>query len=85
VRDQALSLACRRFGFEESHGRGFDRLPQEVLDAFAGALVGSLMVEDLKRALACATAGLLREAGAIIGVPGRVQSELEEFCRPAPG
>jgi hypothetical protein len=84
VRDQALALACTRFGLETSHGRGFDSLPREVLDHFTGALVGSLAVPDLRRALAVATAGLLREAGDIPAVANRVRTELEELCRPMP-
>jgi len=66
-----------------SNGRGFDRLPQDVLDPFVGALVGVLTVAELRRALAAATAGLLREAGAIAEVAGRVRTELENLCRPA--
>jgi hypothetical protein len=84
VRDQALTLACRRFGLAESYGRGFDNLPRGVLDALAGALVGNLTVDDLRRALASATTGLLREAIDIPEVATRVRSELEELCRTAP-
>jgi len=84
VRDQALALACRRLGLEVSHGRGFDSLPQEVLDPFTGALVGNLTVADLRRALAAATGGLLQEAGDIPEVARRVRAELAELCRPAP-
>lgn len=80
VRDQALSLACRQHGLEESHGRGFDRLPPAVLEPLTGALVGTLTVDELKRALASATAGLLRAAGDISdeGV-SKVRSALEEI------
>jgi len=80
ARDQALALACRRLGLEGSNGRGFDRLPQEALDPFVGALVGALTVAELRRALAVATAGLLREAGAILEVAGRVRTELKDLC-----
>ncbi len=80
ARDQALTLACLRLGLEVSHGRGFDRLPQEALDPFVGALVGALTVAELRRALAAATAGLLREAGAILEVAGRVRTELKDLC-----
>lgn len=65
TRDQAMSLACRRRGLEASNGRGFDSLPREVLDAFEGALVSKLTVDELRRALTSATAALLREAGDI--------------------
>lgn len=84
VRDQALSLACHRRGLEASHGRGFDSLPREVLDPLAGALVGALTVGDLRRALAAATAGLVREAGDLLDRARRVWAELDELCRPLP-
>ncbi|MBA2278570.1 MAG: hypothetical protein H0W06_12490 [Chloroflexia bacterium] len=84
ARDQALSLACRRVGLEMSHGRGFDSLPPAVRDRMAGALVRSLTVEELRRALAVTTAGLLREASDIPEVVSRLRPMLEELCRPAP-
>src|SRR6266487_653664 len=62
VRDYALSLACRRRGLPARYGRGFDDLPGDVLDSFAGALVRSLEQDELLRALALAVAGLLRES-----------------------
>lgn len=82
VRDQALALACRRRGLEASHGRGVDSLPQEVLAPFTDALVGSLTVAELSRALAVATDGLMSEAGDMPEVTRRVQAKLEEICRP---
>lgn len=63
VRDYALSLACLRRGLPARYGRGFDRLPQETLDGFAGAFVASLERDELLRALGCAVDGLLRESG----------------------
>jgi hypothetical protein len=66
LRDQALTLACLRRGLEASHGRGVDRLSQEVLDLAAGALVAGISVDELRRALAAAVALLLREAGDIL-------------------
>ncbi len=84
ARDQALSLACRRHGLEESHGRGFDRLPPDVRERFAGALVGSLAVDELRRALAVATTGLLEEADDTPEVVRRLRPMLAELCRLAP-
>jgi hypothetical protein len=83
LRDQALSLACGRLGLEVSHGRGFDSLPNEVLDPLEGALARWIAADELRRALAAATAGLLREAGDIPeqGL-GRALPELEELCQP---
>jgi hypothetical protein len=82
TRDQALTLACRRRGLDVHYGRGFDDLPSAVRDALAGSLVGELSVDELRRALAVATAGLLREAGDIPEVVGRVRSLVAEFCGP---
>ena len=62
VRDYALSLACLRRGLPAREGRGFDDLPADVRDAFAGALVRSLERDELLRSLGSAVAGLLREA-----------------------
>jgi hypothetical protein len=87
TRDYALTLACHRLGLDVSYGRGFDNLPSEVHDRFTGALVGELTEDALRRALAVATAGLLREAG---GIPAnelavtveRVRPMLDELCHP---
>ncbi|MGI8857651.1 MAG: nucleotidyltransferase domain-containing protein [Thermomicrobiales bacterium] len=84
VRDQALALACCRLGLEASNGREFDSLPSEVLDPFAGALARNVTASELRRALAVATTGLLREAGDTSELATRVRPELEELCRPAP-
>jgi len=62
VRDHALELACRRLGLPTSFGRGYDDLPADVLAGLDGARVRSLERDELLRALAAATEGLLREA-----------------------
>ena len=70
------------------YGRGYDALPPDVLDGYAGALAGKVTETELRRALAVATAGLLREAA---GIPStalgetveRVRPMLEEICHPA--
>jgi hypothetical protein len=79
VRDYALALACRRRGLEDSHGRGFDELPVEVLHAFSGAIVRSVAQEELLRALAAAIRGLLRESGDAQDVAARVEPQLREL------
>lgn len=84
ARDQALTLACHRRGFEVHYGRGFDRLPPDALDGLVGALVSNLTVDELRRALAVATAGLVREASDIPEVVRRVRPIVEELCHPAP-
>jgi hypothetical protein len=82
ARDVALTFACRRLGIEESYGRGFDSLPPAVRDALVDALVGSLTVDELRRALAVATAGLLREAGDLPENARQTRPILEELIRP---
>ncbi len=80
VRDQALALACRRRGFSVAHGRGFDDLPLEVLAPFDDALVRSLQPEELRRALASAVAGLLRESAEAENLAASVEAQLRELC-----
>jgi hypothetical protein len=80
ARDDALALACRRFGLEESYGRGFDQLPLDVRDPLLSGLVGTLTRGDLQRAAAAVLAALLREA-ADIPEAAWVQSIVEEFLQ----
>jgi hypothetical protein len=54
LRDHALELACLRRGLDAPHGRGFDRLPAEVLAQFEAALVCSADRNELLRALQAA-------------------------------
>ena len=82
VRDYALSLACRRRGLPARYGRGFDDLPGDVLDSFAGALVRSLEQDELLRALALAVAGLLRESEEAGDVAVKVAPRLRELAGP---
>lgn len=79
LRDNALSLACRRRGFPARYGRGFDDLPAEVRDAFRDALVGSLERDELLRALGRTIAGLLREAGEVQTLAAKVEPQLHEL------
>jgi predicted nucleotidyltransferase len=79
IRDNALSLACRRRGLPVHYGRGFDDLPADVRDAFRDALVGSLERDELLRALGCAIAGLLREAGEVQELAANVEPQLREL------
>ena len=79
VRDQALALACRRRGLSVAHGRGFDDLPLEVLAPFDDALVRSLQPEELRRALASAVSGLLRESAEAENLAASVEAQLREL------
>lgn len=85
ARDQALTLACLRRGLQSTYGRGFDDLPQEVRDRMSNALVQSLAVSELRRALEVVASGLLEEGNGVAdGAPG-VLRILEGVEQPAPG
>jgi hypothetical protein len=76
LRDQALTLACLRRGLSTATGRGYDELPAEVLDRFAGTLVRSVERDELLRALHHAVEGLLSEAGDAGELAAKVESQL---------
>jgi hypothetical protein len=80
VRDYALSLACRRRGLPAHYGRGFDGLPQGVLDAAMDALTACLNRNDLLRALNRAIQLLIAEADEVRELASRVQPQLEELA-----
>ena len=87
TRDYALTLACHRLGLDVTYARGFDALPPEAHAEYAGALVGTLAEAELRRALAVATAGLLREAEGILAPAlaesvARVRPMLASICGP---
>ena len=59
VRDHVLALACLRHGVPAVQGRGMDKLPRELTETFAGALVRSLEPAELRRAFTCSCELLL--------------------------
>lgn len=75
VRDHALALACVRQGEPHAYGRGFDRLPPELLAQYEDALVRSTDAAELRRALAVATERFLGEVA-------EVDADLAERLRP---
>ncbi len=80
LRDHALSLACLRLGQPAVYARGIDRLPASVTGSLADALVRSLDAPELRRALAAATAGFLRELEAAdSALCARLKPILQEF------
>lgn len=78
VRDQVLSLACLRHGQPTVHGRGIDRLPSDVTESLAAALVRSLDRSELQRAFGVACNALLAE---IRSVDSELHSRLESPIR----
>lgn len=79
IRDNALSLACRRRGLPASNGRGFDNLPPDVRAVFMSALVTSLEREELLCALGSAIAGLLGEADEVQELAAQVEPQLRKL------
>lgn len=51
TRDYALSLACHSRGLSTQHGRGFDDLLADVLDAYKNSFTASLDRDELLRGL----------------------------------
>jgi len=83
MRDTALALACIRCGHPAMHGRGFDRLPEEVLNRYQGSLVRDLADAELQRALRVVTEALLLEIRSLDHELGaRLEDPLKEICRP---
>ncbi len=82
VREQAFLLACRRRGLEGSHGRSFDDLPAEALEAFESSLVRSLEPEELDRALRSAISVLQRESEDAAELASAVEAQLQALATP---
>lgn len=61
VRDHVITLACRRLGLPASYAKGADLLPAQLTAPLVATLVRSLDADELRRALAAATAALLSE------------------------
>jgi hypothetical protein len=81
LRDTVLALACHRNGLPVVHGRGFDRLPEEVTGRMEASFVRALNAAELSRAFRVAVEGLLNEirsADAELGE--RLQGTLELLC-----
>ena len=79
LRDEALGMACRLRGLEAANGRGYDKLPAELLDAFKDALVRSFEREELMHALRSAIDGLLTVAAERPELAAKTQSHLRQL------
>lgn len=73
ARDQALAIACMANGLTPYHGRGYDQLPGNILDAFKGSFVSSLDRESLLSALRNVVRGVLFSCS----WSGQIASDLE--------
>lgn len=82
LRDNTLSLACRRRGMAAFHSRRVDDLPADVRAAFEDTLVRSLEPEELHRALDRTIAALVRESGDVPALAAKVEPHLRELLLP---
>jgi hypothetical protein len=82
VRDQALMLGCRRRDLEPYYGRGFDRLPADVLEWSSTALVRSIDRNELLRALRAAVELLIREAAEVRDFAAQLEPQLRDLVSP---
>jgi len=51
ARNYALKLCCLSRGLNTDHGRGFDDLPQDILEPYKNTLIKELTSEELAKAL----------------------------------
>jgi len=81
LRDQALALACLRYGLPTVHGRGMDLLPAEAVAPFEASLVRQLDDVELSRAfreITCALVGEIRAVDAALAA--RLQDTLMQLA-----
>jgi hypothetical protein len=79
LRYHAMDLACLRLDLPAYYGKGFDRLPAEVRDAFEGALVRSLDRNELIRASNAGIEALLKECE-VAKDDDRIRERLREMA-----
>jgi predicted nucleotidyltransferase len=80
LRDHTLTLMCLRLGESTADAKGVDRLPTRGTNPVADALVRSLDVPELRRALGVATACFITELEAWdAALCARLKPILQEF------
>jgi predicted nucleotidyltransferase len=85
IREEALTLACRRLGLEQSEARGYDKLPPELLARASDTLVRVVARDDLLRALGAAVELLLHEAGDVRDLAAKVEAQLRDLTAGGSG
>ncbi len=78
---ETLSLGCLRRGLNPSHGRGFDRLPPDVLAVADECLVRRVERGELLRALGSTIDFLIDEAVGAVDAAARLGSQLRDLAR----
>lgn len=79
-RHYALSVACQRRDLPSSFGRGFEALPSDVLASFGQALLRSLELNELKRALEAGVHALLQDSTA--DLDPNLETRIRELIEP---
>jgi hypothetical protein len=80
VRDHVLALACVRLGLPAREGRGMDRLPRDVTERIAGALVQRIDAQELRRAARAAIEALVDEIRQVdVSLAVRLDDPLREL------
>lgn len=79
ARDYALNIACATRGLPAVYGRGYDRLPGELLREFEPGLVRSVDRDELMRALRSVIDGLLDASAGATGLAREVEPQLIEI------
>jgi hypothetical protein len=79
LRYHAMELACLRLDLPASYGKGSDRLPVELRDAFKGVFVRSLERNELIRALNAGIEALLKECE-VANDDNRILERLREMA-----
>ena len=79
ARDYALNLACRSHELPAQHGRGFDKLPADVLHIFEGSFVTSLEPNELLRTLRAVIDGLLHVSDEAQELAKKVEPQLRQL------
>jgi len=83
IRDQVIAAACLRHGLPAREGRGVDRLPRNEKQRFEGALVRSLELAELRRAMRVAIDCLVDEVSQVdASLAARIEPALRELAKP---
>jgi hypothetical protein len=86
IRDHVLTLACLRLGLSTAYAKGADALPSAITTPLEEALIASLELQELSRALGAAVTALLREADAADpDLSARLRPALQSLADHPPG
>ncbi len=84
ARNQALTLACYHNGVQTNYGRGFDDLPEEILESFREPPVTEVSRDQLLKALGRAANRLLHNSQDVREVASKLDAPLRELGTESP-